>query len=101
MKSNALIVNCARGEIVNSEDLAEALESGRIFGAALDTVYPEPPTAEHPLMKISDGAKDRLIITAHVAGTSDKVFRNMLNGGINNMKRVAAGERPVNIQNGL
>lgn len=101
MQKETLLINSSRGEIIDSEALADALEKGIIYGAALDTIYPEPPAADHPLLKMSPEAMDKLILTSHVAGTSNSVFTNMLVGAINNMKRIVAGEKPINIQNGL
>jgi D-3-phosphoglycerate dehydrogenase len=101
MQPETLLVNCARGEVIDSRALAEALENDTIYGAAIDTLSPEPPGADHPLLNLSSKAMDKLIITAHTAGNSDRAFQNMLGGGVDNMKRIAAGERPINIQNGL
>ena len=96
MKPNALLINTARGEIVVSEDLAEALEQGIIYGAALDTVAPEPMPDDHPLRKLSPEAAARLTLTPHVGGRTDEAFRRMLHGAIDNFVRVENGEAPDN-----
>lgn len=101
MSPETLLINCARGEIVNAADLAEALETGRIYGAAIDTIDPEDAGMDYPLFAMSQTGLDRLIVTSHAAGTTDTVFINMLSGGIKNMERIIAGEKPINIQNGL
>jgi phosphoglycerate dehydrogenase-like enzyme len=49
MPMGAYLVNTARGELIEPRALAEALESGHIAGAALDTLAPEPPPDNHPL----------------------------------------------------
>ena len=100
MKQDAIIVNVARGEIVNNEDLAEALNAGRVV-AGLDVVAPEPPAADHPLLNLTEEGNSRLTITPHIAGTTDDAFKRMVQWSYDNMKRVMAGERPNNVVNGL
>jgi len=72
MKPNAILVNTARGGIVDEEALVRALENGVIAGAGLDCFEKEPISPEDPLLKISD----RLILSPHVAGaTQESVIR--------------------------
>jgi D-2-hydroxyacid dehydrogenase (NADP+) len=88
MKPTAFLINLARGELVDEEALMEALESGRIAGAALDALSIEPLPPEHPLW----GAKN-LIITPHVAGESD-IYRQQVMPIIEeNLRRFIGGER--------
>ena len=101
MKSGAVVINTARGEIIDSEALAEALENGSIAAAALDTVEPEPMPDTHPLAKLSEQAAARLTFTPHVGGTTDEAFTRMLQWAIANFVRVENGEKPVNCVNGL
>lgn len=54
MKSTAVLVNVARGAIVNTEDLYEALKERKIFSAGLDVVYPEPLPTDHPLLSLDN-----------------------------------------------
>ncbi len=68
MKNTAMIVNVARGPVVNNADLARALEEGQIMAAGLDVLEKEPITRENPLGKIKDSNK--LIITPHLAWAS-------------------------------
>lgn len=100
MKQDAIIINVARGEVVNNEDLADALNSGRIF-AGLDVIAPEPPLQDHPIFNLNEVGKSRLSITPHVAGTTDDAFIRMSEWAYDNMKKVMNGERPKNIVNGL
>jgi len=101
MKKTAFLVNTARGEIINQDALADALERGEIAGAALDILTPEPAPADHPLLNLSPAAKKRLTITPHIGGTTDEAFTRMLKNAISNFERVESGEKPVNIVNGL
>ena len=101
MKKTAFLVNTARGEIIDQDALAQALENGEIAGAALDILTPEPAPADHPLLNLSPEAKKRLTITPHVAGTTDEAFLRMLKNAIENFERVERGEKPNNIVNGL
>jgi D-2-hydroxyacid dehydrogenase (NADP+) len=88
MKPTAFLINLARGELVDDAALMEALESGRIAGAALDAISIEPLPPEHPLW----GAKN-LIITPHVAGESD-TYREQVTPIIEeNLRRFLNGER--------
>jgi len=63
MKSTAIFVNVGRGTLVDHDALAELLNEGKIYGAALDVTYPEPLPQEHPLWKCRN-----VMITPHVSG---------------------------------
>ena len=83
MKDSAILINVARGPVVNNADLYEALVNGRIAGAGLDVLEKEPISKDNPLGKIKDSG--RLIITPHLAWASvearkrciDEVFLNL------------------------
>jgi D-3-phosphoglycerate dehydrogenase len=64
MKDGVLVINCARGELVDHEALQRALESGKVAGAALD-VFPEEPITEHPLFGL-----DNVVITPHLGAST-------------------------------
>jgi phosphoglycerate dehydrogenase-like enzyme len=70
MKSTAYLVNVARGPIVDGRALADALESGRLAGAALDVFESEPALADDPLLTL-----DNTILAPHAIGLSDELFR--------------------------
>lgn len=63
MKSTAIFVNVGRGTLVDHEALAEVLNAGKIYGAALDVTFPEPLPEDHPLWKCRN-----VLITPHVSG---------------------------------
>lgn len=100
MKDGAVVVNVARGEIVNNEDLAAALDAGKVF-AGLDVIAPEPPTADHPIFNLTEEGKNHLSITPHIAGTTDDAFIRMSEWSYADMVKVMNGERPNNVVNGL
>ncbi len=68
MKPTAVIVNVGRGGIINSSNLAEALDGGAIAGAAIDVFPAEPPEAEDPLLNVTH--TERLVLTPHIAWSS-------------------------------
>jgi phosphoglycerate dehydrogenase-like enzyme len=65
MKPGVVIVNCARGSLVDHDALLAALETGHVFGAGLDVTEPEPLPVEHPLLH-----RDDVIVTPHVASST-------------------------------
>ena len=88
MKPTAFFVNIARGGSVVTADLVAALNSGRIAGAGLDVVEPEPLPAEHPLWK-----SPRVIITPHIASGSDLPGDARWTIAHENLRRYVAGEK--------
>lgn len=83
MKSTALLINTARGGIVNERDLLVALEQKQIAGAALDVLAQEPPPVHHPLI---DAAIPNLIITPHIAWASLSARQQLLDGVAQNVQ---------------
>ncbi len=94
MKTTAFLVNTARGGIVDSAALVQAVESGQIAGAALDVVDEEPPSPDHPLY-----CTDRILVTAHVAWYSEQAFRDVRVKAVEEVARVLQGELPRNLLN--
>lgn len=97
MKSNSVLVNTARGEIVDQVALAEALEAGAIGAAGLDTLSPEPVPADHPLALLEGDAANRLVLSPHIGGVTEGSFRRAWTTVWTNIEHVANGEQPVNI----
>ena len=67
MRKGVLIVNCARGGVIDERALADALASGHVGGAALDVFEKEPPAPDHPLLK-----SDRLVCTPHIGASTEE-----------------------------
>ncbi|QDR78968.1 2-hydroxyacid dehydrogenase [Sporomusa termitida] len=101
MPAGSLLVNTARGEVIDQQALAAMLETGHLGGAAVDVVAPEPPPPDHPLLSLSPAARDRLLITPHIAGVTIGAFRDMLLGALENIGRVLAHTPPHNVVNGV
>ena len=75
MKKNALLINTARGGLIDDEALLHALEHGSIAGAALDVLDREPPAADHPLL---NSGLPNLIVTPHVAWAAKEARQRAL-----------------------
>ena len=96
MKQGALLINVARGGVVDEGELTEALREGRISGAALDVWESEPVHPENPLLQL-----ENVITTPHVgAGTRDTLSR-VLGMAFENIRRVSQGGSPHHIVNGV
>ena len=101
MKDDALLINTARGDLVDNEALAAALESGSIGGAGLDTIAPEPVLPDNPLVNVSAAARARLLVSPHTGGVTTSTFRRGFANTWQNLARVQRGERPINVVNGI
>jgi D-3-phosphoglycerate dehydrogenase len=90
MKPGVIILNCARGEIVDTADMAAALASGRVAGYGTDVLDEEPPPADHPLLGLPT-----CIVTPHVGSrTSESVERQAV-AAVTNLMRAMRGEPPL------
>jgi len=94
MKKNAVLVNCSRGPVIDTDALVRALDGGRIAGCALDTVDPEPMPDPHPLR-----GRENVIINPHAAWYSEQAMQGLQAGAPNEVRRVLAGEWPINVVN--
>ena len=92
MKSSAFLINIGRGVIVDLQALTEALQQGKIAGAALDVYETEPLPPDHPLWDM-----DCTILTPHMAGHGPYVQDRRIDVFIDNMKRFLNGERLLTV----
>jgi glycerate dehydrogenase len=86
MKPGALLINTARGPLVNDGDLADALNHGRIAGAALDVLSTEPPSPENPLLHAKN-----CIITPHIAWATREARARLIRIAAENVRAWQAG----------
>jgi glycerate dehydrogenase len=91
MKPTALLINTSRGPLINESDLAEALNSGRIAGAALDVLSMEPPPANNPLLTAKN-----CLITPHMAWATTEARRRLMTTVIENVAAFMSGQ-PQNV----
>lgn len=94
MARKPLIINTARGALIDDHALAAALRSGQISGAGIDVIVPEPPPADHPLMQLLD--LPNFILTPHVAWASNEAMQTLADQLIDNVEAFVAG-RPRNV----
>jgi glycerate dehydrogenase len=90
MKSTAILINTARGALVDSAALANALETGQIGAAGIDVLPQEPPIDGDPLL---DYRGDNLLITPHVAWGTDKARQDAIQEVAENVQAFLAGEQ--------
>ncbi|KIH83253.1 D-2-hydroxyacid dehydrogenase [Pseudomonas batumici] len=93
MKPGALLINTARGPLVDESALLAALDSGRLGGAALDVLGQEPPTADQPLLTSRHA---NLIVTPHVAWASQSSLQRLADGILSNLHGYYSGN-PINL----
>jgi glycerate dehydrogenase len=75
MKPQAILINTARGGIVDEEALADAIEAGTIAGAAVDVFVQEPPEADHCLMRLA--SEHHVIVTPHIAWAGQAAMQTL------------------------
>jgi D-3-phosphoglycerate dehydrogenase len=94
MKRDALLINVARGPVIETQALLAALREGRLGGAALDVHDKQPLTGGEPAFDAPN-----LLLTPHVAGITDTSMRAMSEGAIATLLALLRGERPANVVN--
>ena len=89
MKRRPLIINTARGGLVDETDLVQALDEGWISGAGFDVVSGEPPALDNPLMRAA--GRPNVILTPHVAWASDEAQQSLADQLMDNVENFVAG----------
>ena len=89
MKPSAILINCARGGVVDEAALAEALREGRIAGAGVDVLSTEPPGDDNPLL---DPSLPNLIVTPHVAWAGRRAQQTLADQLIDNIEDFVNGQ---------
>ena len=93
MKDGAILINNARGQLIVEQDVADALNSGKLAGAAVDVVYTEPIKADNPLLQAKN-----CIITPHISWAPIESRQRIMDCTVSNIKAFLDGS-PVNVVN--
>ncbi len=96
MKKDSVLINIGRGTAIDTEALCDALESGKLLGAALDVTDPEPLPKDHRIWGIKNA-----IITPHVSGNYNlkETHHRIVKIAVNNLERFIKGEELRNVVN--
>ena len=93
MKDGVILINNARGQLIHEQDVADALNSGKMGAAGLDVVYTEPIRADNPLLKAKN-----CIITPHISWAPKESRQRIMDTAVENVKAYLAGA-PINVVN--
>ena len=93
MKDGVILINNARGQLIDEQDVADALASGKMAAAGLDVVYTEPIRADNPLLQAPN-----CIITPHISWAPKESRQRIMDCTVKNVNAFLKGE-PVNVVN--
>ena len=93
MKDGAILINTSRGQLINEQDVADALNSGKIYAAGLDVVYTEPIRSDNPLLTARN-----CYITPHIAWAPKESRQRLMDIAVENLRQFVAGS-PINVIN--
>src|SRR5262249_50719985 len=94
MKPRAVLINTARGAIIEERALVQALTEGWIAAAGLDVLEDEPPAPDHPLLSL-----ENVVLTPHIASYSDLFHENFWNHSVQTLVELFQNELPIWVVN--
>ncbi len=94
LRPGSILVNCARGPVVDTDALVAALESGHLMAAGLDVTDPEPLPPDHPLLHMPN-----VIVTPHIASSTVAGRRRLEAGAFEQAEMALRGRRPTHLVN--
>jgi D-3-phosphoglycerate dehydrogenase len=94
MKTSAILVNTARGALIDETALSEALAAGDISGAGLDVLEVEPPAVDSPILSAPN-----VVLSPHTAGSTEEADRYLALAAAENAIAVILGRRPKDLLN--
>ncbi len=94
MKADAILIQAARGGVVDEAALAAHLKAGRLGGAAVDVYSTEPPTPDNPLLTLTGEAAHKLLLTPHIAGVTRQSSAFLFRSAWENVERVLIRSEP-------
>ncbi|MFF2446371.1 2-hydroxyacid dehydrogenase [Neobacillus sp. NPDC058068] len=92
MKSNAIFINCSRGQVVDEQALIDALKQGKIYGAGLDVFEVEPVEKDNPLLKM-----DNVVVLPHIGSATEQTRFDMAMKAAENLVAGVTGSVPENV----
>ncbi len=101
LKPSAIVVNAARGPVVDPAPLAQMVEDGLLAGAAVDVFETEPAPNDDPLVRLAMSGCERLVLTTHMAGLTAEANVRGLQAAFDNAGRLARGEPLQAVVNGV
>lgn len=93
MKSSSFLINTSRGGLIVEQDLADALNKGRLAGAGVDVLSTEPPSPDNPLLHAKN-----CIVTPHIAWATKEARYRLIDTAVANLRAFLEGQ-PVNVVN--
>jgi len=96
MKDSAVLINVSRAQLVDSEELFNAIEDGRLWAVGLDVYVEEPTKPNDPLL-----THPHVVATPHMAGSTYDTYIIALRNAVDNFRRVRDGQEPLWIVNGV